>query len=300
VVRLDRFPAPGETVVGHDFKLFPGGKGANQAYAAARLGGEVRMVGQVGNDAQAGWLKQNLASAGVDVGQVRSDPAVSSGVATILIDRAGQNQIVIVAGANGSFSPGRLEESRATLRSAGLLLLQLEIPLDTVTAAAHWAKEENAIIILDPAPARSLPRELLLLADYLTPNESELAVLTGTAPGRLSRSEAAARARSLRVRADQKVIVKMGEQGALLVGSDREYFWAALPVQAVDTTAAGDAFNAGLAVALAEGRSEVEAGWFATVTAALSVTRPGAQPSMPTRGELEQWLRERRPAEAES
>ncbi|MEK7677811.1 MAG: ribokinase [Verrucomicrobiota bacterium] len=290
VINLARFPVPGETVVGQDFKVFPGGKGANQAYGAARLGGHVSMIGQVGNDAQAEWLKNNLASAGVDVSHVDRDAGVSSGVATITIDAEGQNQIVIVPGANGTFGVEQLERSHELISSAGLVLLQLEIPLLTVEAAARLAKTAGATVILDPAPAQPLSDDLLGCIDYLTPNETELAILTEAAPGDLGRAQAARLANQLRRRGAKKVIVKMGAQGALLLGEDQEHFWPALPVSAVDTTAAGDAFNAAFAVALAAGDSELLAGEFAAAAAACSVTRPGAQPSMPTRAEVEALL----------
>ena len=174
VVRLPRFPQPGETVAGRDFQIHPGGKGANQACAAARLGGQVSLLGQVGNDAQADWLKQNLASAGVDVSPVHRDPNVSSGIAIITIDATGQNQIVIVPGANGTFTPERLEAGRERIASARFVLLQLEIPLATVEAAARLAKQAGVTVILDPAPAqnktvRFVPMKRAGAADELGP-----------------------------------------------------------------------------------------------------------------------------------
>ncbi|MBI4657520.1 MAG: ribokinase [Verrucomicrobia bacterium] len=286
VIDLERFPVPGETVTGKTFHVFPGGKGANQAYAAARLGGRVSMIGQVGQDTHAGWLKSNLASVGVDVTQIRHDPSVSSGVACISIDASGQNQIIIVGGANATLTPERLEPSRELIASAKIVLIQLEIPLETVASVARIAKRSEAIVILDPAPAKPAPDSLLACADYVTPNETELAVLTGVRPGKVTRSVARDLAKGLHARGAAKVIVKMGAQGALLTGEGGEHFWPALPVRPVDTTAAGDAFNAAFAVALAEGRSEIEAGEFATAAAAWSVTRPGAQPSMPTRDDV--------------
>ncbi|HXG64701.1 MAG TPA: ribokinase [Blastocatellia bacterium] len=291
VAWVPRFPAPGETVTGDEFAVFPGGKGANQAYAAARLGANVSMVGQVGNDPQAEFLRENLASAGVDVSRVRRDPDVSSGIAIISIDDSGQNQIVVIPGANGTFSAERLEQSRERIASAAMVLLQLEIPLETVTAAARYAKEGGATVMLDPAPALAISDDLLRLADYLTPNESELARLTGTSPEHaFDRPQAARKARELLARGANRVIVKMGAAGALLVDSAREVFWPAFPVTAVDTTAAGDAFNAAFAVALSWGKPEEEAGRFATAAAACSVTRKGAQPGMPTLEEVERLL----------
>ena len=288
VVRMERFPAPGETLVGREFAVFAGGKGANQAYGAARLGGRVSMLGQVGGDAHGEWLAQSLASAGVDVSHVQRDPDVSSGIALISIDASGQNQIVLVPGANGTFTAERLERSRQVIAGARVVLLQLEIPMETVAAAAQLARESGALVILDPAPALDISDDLLRLADYITPNETELAVLTGAPSGEeLGRSEAAERTRELRARGARRVIVKMGSRGALMVADDGEEFWPAIPVRAVDTTAAGDAFNAAFAVALAGGKSDAEAGGFATAAAAYSVTRKGAQASMPTLEDLQ-------------
>ena len=291
VIRVTRFPVPGETIVGQEFHVFPGGKGANQAYGAARLGARVAMIGQVGNDSQAEWLRSNLASGGVDVAQVHAQADVSSGVATITIDAQGQNQIIIVPGANGTFHPSALARSRAVIEAAGHLLLQLEIPLLTVEAAARLARQAGAKVLLDPAPAQPLSSELLGLADYLTPNETELAILTGTSPTHLKRAEAARLAKVLLGRGARKVIVKLGEQGALLVTKNEVQFWPAIPVTAVDTTAAGDAFNAAFAAALTKGLSESDAGHYATAAAACSVTRAGAQPSMPSHSEVDGLLK---------
>ncbi|HEY3132701.1 MAG TPA: ribokinase [Acidobacteriota bacterium] len=292
VINVPHFPSPGETVVGSNFQVFPGGKGANQAYAAAKLGGSVSMVGQVGGDAQADWLKKNLASVGVDVSAVRRDPKNPSGTAGISIDPSGQNQILIMPGANGTFGPAQLKESKEILESAGIVLLQLEIPLETVEAAVHLANKAGAVVMLDPAPARDLPDSLLHLVDYLTPNENELAALTGAPPSAgIGREHAVQRARILIERGANKVIVKMGPHGALLVTKDQEHFWPVVSVEVVDTTAAGDAFNAAFAVALVAGKSEMQAGQFATAAGACSVTRQGAQPSMPTRNEVELMMK---------
>jgi ribokinase len=192
-----------------------------------------------------------------------------------------------VPGANGTFAAERLDRCRKLIDSAGLVLLQLEIPMPTVEAAARLASEAGALVILDPAPAKAISNELLRRADYLTPNESELAILTDESPRDLTRTEAERLAEELRRRGAKKVIVKMGAQGALLLEAGQVHFWPAQPVKAVDTTAAGDAFNAAFAVALAEGKSDAEAGRFANAAAAISVTRAGAQPSLPTRAEVE-------------
>jgi ribokinase len=284
-------PGPGETVTGHDFAVFPGGKGANQALCAGRLAaGEmpVRMVGQVGGDSYGEWLRQNLAGAGVDVAQVRIDPATPTGMAMVAVDAGGQNQIIVVPGANGSFNPGALTAAHHAVADAAVVLLQLEIPLPTAQTAARIAREAGAIVVLDPAPARAIPEVLLRSIDYLTPNETELAVLTGgPAQPSLRRGEAVTRARQLIARGSRKILVKMGRQGALLVTDTAEYQQPAFAVEAVDTTAAGDAFNAGLAFALSRGAQDADALRYAAATAAVSVTRMGAQPSMPTRAEVE-------------
>ena len=291
VVAVRRFPGPGETVMGHDFAVFPGGKGANQAFAAGRLGsGElpVRMVGQVGGDAYGEWLRQSLAGAGVDVTHVRIEAAAPTGLAMVAIDAAAQNQIVVVPGANGSFHPAALTGAHHAIAAAAVVLLQLEVPLPTVQTAARIAREAGAIVILDPSPARAVADVLLRSADYLTPNESELSVLTGGAPqASLRRGDAVTRARQLIARGARKVLVKMGRQGALLVTETAEHLQPAFPVEAVDTTAAGDAFNAGLAFALARGADPTEAIRYAAATAAVCVTRVGAQPSMPARADVD-------------
>lgn len=285
VVSVRRFPGPGETVTGGDFTVFPGGKGANQAYAAARLAAgsmPVRMVGRVGRDAYGGWLRQNLAGAGVEVAHVGVLSGVPTGIALVTTDAGGQNQIVVVPGANGAFAPASLSEAHHAVADAAVLLLQLEIPLPTVQTAARVAKESGVVVVLDPAPARGLADMLLRSVDYLTPNESELSVLTGSPPQpTLRRGEAVTRARQLIARGARRVLVKMGRQGALMVTDATEHLYPAFPVEAVDTTAAGDAFNAGLAVGLARGLGEPEAIRYAAAAGALCATQRGAQPSMP-------------------
>jgi ribokinase len=289
VVRVPRFPRPGETLAGRDFARFPGGKGANQAYAAARLGGTSAMVGQVGGDDHGAWLTAHLAAGGVDTTYVLRDGEAPTGVAIITLDAAGQNQIVLVPGANGTFTPDRLSTVESVLAGARVLLLQLEIPLDTVAAAARTARAAGALVILDPAPARDLPDGLLALADYVTPNETELSVLTGGGDVR-DAGDVRRRASQLRTRGCARVLVKLGARGAALIESQREEWWPAREVPVVDTTAAGDAFNGAFAVALATGAPSDEAGRFATAAAALAVTRAGAQPAMPSRSEVERFL----------
>lgn len=292
VVRVDRFPAPGETLRGQRFDIFAGGKGGNQAAAAARLGGQVAMVGQVGHDAQGAWLRTSLETMGVDVSRVSADDGVSSGVALITTDAAGQNQIVVVAGANGTFTPDRLAPALDWLRRASVVLLQLEIPLATVERAAVEARSAGAAVLLDPAPAADVPDQLLRLATLVTPNESELAILAAApVPDRPTTDEEIdRRADRLLARGAAAVLVKRGAHGARLVTSSRRVSWPAFPVNVVDTTAAGDAFGGALAVALAEGAVLDDAVRFACAAGALSVTRAGAQASMPTRAEVDELL----------
>lgn len=290
VTRLERFPAPGETVAAVDFAVHPGGKGANQAYAAARLGGRVAMLGCVGRDAYGERLTQSLRSAGVDVSPVNRDAEAPTGLALIALDASGENQIVVVPGANARLTPELVQAHEARIAAAAVVLLQLEVPLDAVLAAARIARDGGATVILDPAPAQPLPASLLEYVDFLTPNQSELQTLTGRAVGGHA-EQAEQAARSLARGRRMRVIVKMGDAGALLVETYGRAFWPALRVEPVDATGAGDAFNAALAVALAEGRPLPEAGRLAVAAGALCVTRAGAQPSMPTRQEVETALR---------
>jgi ribokinase len=293
VVHVDRFPRPGETLSGDGFTRFPGGKGANQAYAAARLGGMVAMVGQVGADDHGAWLSGHLAAGGVDTAAVLRDAQAATGVALITVDATGQNHIVLVAGANGTFTPDRLAPVEEVVRGARVVLLQLEIPLDTVVAAARIAHEAGAQVILDPAPARAVPDTLLELSTYVTPNETELLVMTGGGDLR-DNDDVRRRAQQLMARGSPGVLVKLGARGAALIGRHEEHWWSAHEVSVVDTTAAGDAFNGALAVALTEGQPLDRAGRFANAAASITVTRAGAQTSMPERKDVECLLVERR------
>jgi ribokinase len=293
VVAVEHLPAPGQTVLGRDFQMIPGGKGANQACAAARLGANsviVRMVGRVGYDVFADHLKASLSAAGVDVSAVHATRAQATGVALISVETSGQNSIVVASGANHALVASETEAMRSVFRGARFVLFQLESPLDTVAAALKLARAEGARTILDPAPAMPLPRELLANVDILTPNETEASLLLGLPPGRVSTSNAAALARSLRERGPKAVVLKLGDQGCFYCDGETELFSAAFPVVARDTTAAGDTFNAALAVALAEDRGVAEALRFANASAAISVTRMGAQASVPARGEVDALL----------
>lgn len=290
VVHLPRFPTPGETVTGTDLRVFPGGKGANQACAAGRLGAQVHMVGRVGADENGGLLRTSLDQAGVDTSALLADATVPTGTAFIAIDATGQNEIVIVGGANGHVGTDDVERSRSLIEGAAFLLLQLEVPLAAVEAAARMARAAGRTVILDPAPAQPAALSLLPLVDYVTPNESELLGLCGERLRGIDVEEATALGRRLIERGARRVVAKLGPLGAMLVTKDVVRLWPGLAVRAVDTTAAGDVWAGGFATALSEGVPEDSAGAFANVAAGISVTRPGAQPSMPDRAEVEQRL----------
>jgi len=285
VTRAPRLPRGGETLIGESFCTIPGGKGANQAVAAARLGAEVSMVGCVGGDAYGQQLRNALLAEGIDC-QAVSVVDGSSGVALIVVDDNSQNAIVIVAGANGVLTPEVVDRFDAVLQSADVIICQLEVPDATVGHALKRGRELGKIVILNPAPASHvLPPHWYGYVDYLIPNESEAAMLSGLAVDSLETAEAAAT--HLIAAGAGKVIVTLGAQGLMFAnGSSFEHFPAPL-VKAVDTTAAGDTFVGGFAAALASGKSEVEAIRFGQVAAALSVTRAGAQPSIPTLPEVQ-------------
>ncbi len=293
VVRTEHLPAPGETVLGRSFQMIPGGKGANQACAAGRLasGTLVRMVGRVGYDMFADHLKASLAAAGVDVSAVSAVRSESTGVAFIGVDTNGQNSIVVVPGANSAFPASDIEGARSSFRNSRYALFQLETPLDTVDAALRIAKREGAKTILDPAPAQRLSREFLTGVDILTPNESEACLLLGCAPGRVTAQEAPSLARELLQMGSAAVVLKLGEQGCYYADETIGIHVPGFSVDAADTTAAGDTFNAGLAVALTEGQPIEQALRFANAAAAISVTRAGAQASLPSRQEVDDFLK---------
>lgn len=279
-------PRPGETLLGREFLMNPGGKGANQAFAAARLGGKVAMIGRVGTDDYARRMLENLEGSGCDISGVAQIPG-ASGVALILTSEGGENMIVVVPGANERFAPGDLIEGNSRFPDARFVLLQLETPIETVTAAAMAAKEAGATVILDPAPAfPALPPELLRHVDILTPNESEACLLLGRRPVPLLASDLDPVVDELRALGARQIILKLGSQGCYLAEEEKRVHVPAPEVAVVDTTAAGDAFNGALAVACSEGASLLEGCRFAVRAAALSVTRLGAQQSMPDRAEL--------------
>jgi ribokinase len=289
-----RLPQPGETLMGSHFHTAPGGKGANQAYAAAKLGGAgiTAMLGRVGNDDFGRQMVANLVSVGCGVEGVRSLEG-ASGVALILIAESGQNSIVVVPGANDRFSPEDIASDARLLDGARYALLQLEVPLPTTIAAARTARAAGLEVILDPAPApEHLPAELLQHVNVLTPNETEASLLVGRKAAEVSVDEARTIAAELQSRGVRHVIVKLGAKGCLLLEGKTATHVPAPMVKALDTTGAGDNFNAAFAVACSEGASRLDACQFAVHAAAISVTRMGCQASVPTRTELDAYLRQ--------
>ncbi|MEO1401114.1 MAG: ribokinase [Cyanobacteria bacterium J06635_1] len=291
VARVDQLPKPGETRIGQSFETIPGGKGANQAVAAAKLGAPTQMIGRVGSDEFGDTLRQGLSAIGVTVDTVSTDPATPSGVALITVAQTGENQIIVVPGANHCVDDMELSALSAQLSKAQALLLQFEIPHAVVVAAAKLAHQAGVPVIVDPAPARlALSPDFYTHIDILTPNQVEVAQLVGFEV--CDRKTAAQAAQILRQRGVRTVIVKLGGQGVVVDTQATCFEIPAFSVEVVDTVAAGDAFNGGLAAALAEGQSLKDAVTFASAVAALSVTRPGAQPSMPSRTEVDQFLQQ--------
>ncbi|UCC98237.1 MAG: ribokinase [Phycisphaerales bacterium] len=291
VVTSARIPAVGETILGEDFIMTPGGKGANQAVAAAKLGADVHFVAKLGRDVFAAQSLNNFRAEGVKTEYVLQTENAPSGVALITVDHAGDNVIVVAPGANRKLSPQDVEEARSVIISSGAVVAQLEVPLETVGSAARLANSAGVPFILDPAPAQKLSPELLGMVDVLTPNETEAAILTGMEV--TSEDTARAAARELLECGVKAVIVTMGAQGFLAATRESTGFVPAVKVDAVDTTAAGDAFTGALAAGLAQGRALSDAALFANYVAALSATKMGAQSSMPTRQDVERFMKKR-------
>jgi ribokinase len=292
VIRVPRIPKPGETVLGGAFAMTAGGKGANQAVAAARAGANVSLVARVGEDVFGERALANFAADGIDARFVFLTIGAPSGIALINVDGRGENSISVASGANALLSAADIERAGDAFGSADVVLVQLESPLDAVEAAVRKAGEKGVPVILNPAPARPLDDDLLRLIDVLTPNEHEAELLAGV-PVRDERGARAAAAR-LRARGPAAVVVTLGERGAYASSREFDGLVPAFKVVPVDTTAAGDVFNGALAVALAEQQPLKEALGFASAAAAISVTRPGAQPSAPARREIEALLDPRR------
>lgn len=288
IINVPRIPQPGETVLGGTFSMAAGGKGANQAVAAARAGGEVAFVARVGNDTFGGQALANFAAAGIDTSFVQKDKAEPSGIAEIFVDANGENSIAVAPGANNKLSPQDVRNAARLIVAADMLVLQLESPLESVITAAELAAQNGVKVILNPAPACDLPQAILQHIAFLTPNESETHYLTGVAVNDESSAEQAANI--LIDKGIEKVIITRGVAGSYIATNEFRGSVPAYPVAAVDTTAAGDVFNGALAVALTENRNLPEAVRFANAAAAISVTRHGAQPSAPLRSEIDAFL----------
>jgi ribokinase len=284
VIRTDHFPAPGETILGGEFLMNAGGKGANQAVAAARLGGNVTFIGKTGDDIFGKQAVKQLNEEGINVSFMALDKENPSGVAMITVDRNGENSIVVASGANGTLSPGDFDKAISELDHSEFVLLQLEIPVPTVEYIAQTAAWKGKKVILNPAPAVPLSDNLLQNLYIITPNETEAGILTGM---KVTDEDSAREAAfCLQKKGVEIVIITMGAAGAFYLTSEKSGIIPSIRVEAVDTTAAGDTFNGALAVALSEGKSLEEAIIFANRAAAISVTRVGAQSSVPYRNEL--------------
>jgi len=284
VIKADKFPLPGETILGGKFFMFPGGKGANQAVAASRLGGNVIFIAKVGNDIFGEQALQQFRKEGIHTGYVTADAVHPSGVALITVDAKGENTIVVAQGSNGALLPDDLEKAAKEFEHAEILLMQLEIPLQTVLHAAKLAKRLGKKVILNPAPAMPLPEELFINLYMITPNMSETEALTGIEiTDMLSIKKAAEKIKEKGV---ANVVITLGREGAYIFNEDGGRQIATPNVKAIDSTAAGDVFNGALAVAISEGNGLDQAVEFANRAAALSVTKMGAQASAPFRNEL--------------
>lgn len=293
VVRMPQIPRPGETLLGGIFKTFPGGKGANQAVAAARLGAHVTMIGCVGDDAFGQKLRATLTMEGIDTTHVLVHPEEATGVALIQVDAQGQNSIAVASGANFRLTSTAVESAMQTMGMFDVLVMPLETPLETIYAAAKMASQKGTKVLLNPAPAQVLSKDLLELVDILLPNEHEIALMTGIPLQ--SAADTRRAAKRLLSLGPKKLLVTLGSRGAILFDgkTSQETIIPAYPIQAVDTTAAGDCFVGALAVGLCEGKSLQAAAEFASAAAALSVTRAGAQPALPRRVDVETFMHER-------
>ena len=289
VVQVPTIPKPGETMLGFNFETFPGGKGANQAVAAARLGAAVTMIGQVGDDSYGEILVENLASEGVNTEHIAIDRNNATGVALITVDERGQNSISVASGANFSLTAEHIQSAWKIIGDIDILVMPLETPLETIYEAAKLAKDQNVRVVLNPAPARSLDPGLLSMVDILIPNEHEVLQIAGSVD--YSDSSVEESARALINRGVNTVVVTLGENGVMIVDKKvRVMTIPSIKVDVLDTTAAGDSFVAALAVGLVEGKSLSDACSFANAAGAITVTRMGAQPSLPTRREISEFL----------
>ncbi|MEM3060945.1 MAG: ribokinase [Candidatus Bathyarchaeia archaeon] len=288
-ILVDSLPKTGETVIGKSFKMSPGGKGANQAVAAAKLGSEAYMVGRVGNDYLGNLLIESMSKSGVNVDFVKKDPSTHSGLAFITVDPRGKNTISVAPGADLTISNEDVEGAMDAIKQADIMLLQLEIPLEIVTQAAEIAFRNDLKVILNPAPYRPLPKKLLKNIFILTPNEVEVGMMSKI--GIKSSKDVVEAGKKLIGMGIEKIVITLGDKGAMLVSKERVLRFPAIKVKALDTTGAGDAFNGALAVALAEGKGIEEAIRFANFAGALTTMKVGAQEALPGRKEVEELMK---------
>jgi len=288
VLRVPHFPRPGETLTGHSYQVVPGGKGANQAVAAARLGAPVSFIARIGDDAIGQQMRQGFEQDGIDVSAVELDETLPTGIAIIYVSDEGENSIGISAEANGALSPAMVKRHEAMIADAHTLLLQLEVPLESVFEAAKLARSHGTRVVLNPAPARPLPADLLALVDLITPNQTEAELLTGVkVSDEASAAQAAARFHQMGI---SDVMITLGSQGVYCSNARQQQLIPGFRVEAVDTTAAGDTFNGALLAAELAGADFNAAVRFAHGAAALSVTKFGAQSSIPGKREVDAFL----------
>ena len=288
VAKAPRIPVTGETLTGTDFFMVPGGKGANQAVAAAKLGAEVIFVAKLGKDVFASKSLENFKSVNINTRHIEQLDNVPSGVAIIAIDDNGKNIIIVVPGANGKLAPADVDKAESDIANAAVVVAQVEVPIETVEQVAKIADKNNVPFILDPAPARPLSDELLSMIDIIKPNETEAEIITGIKV--TDETSAAGAADALLAKGVKTVIITLGEKGLMLATKNSKEMIRGNRVEAVDSTAAGDAFTGSLAYGLANGNSIKDAAIYANAVAAISVTRYGAQPSMPTKEEVDTFV----------
>ncbi len=293
VVRVPHMPVPGETILGDNFQTIPGGKGANQAVAAARMGAQVTMIGCVGNDDFGKTLVDNLAKENIDVSNISVDPDAATGIALITVDKSGQNSIVVASGANMTLTPKDIRTAWQKLEAVDVVVMPLEVSLDCIEEAATLAKKSDIKVVLNPAPAQNLSDQLLGKVDVLVPNESETALLTDIDVNSLDQAKIAAQ--KLQSKGIDTVILTLGERGAMLIEKGAEaQVYPSFPADVVDTTAAGDAFVATLSVGISSGVPLEDAIRQANAAGALAVSKMGAQPSLPTQAEVRQFIKNQR------
>lgn len=288
VVRTPRVPENGETIIGLDFHRFPGGKGANQAVAASRLGGRVAMAGKLGEDGFGDAFLSVLKEESINSDYILRDKETKTGIGSVTLDESGNNRIVVVPGANMRYTLDDLQEIEEVIAQSGILMLQLEMDLDVMREAVNLGFKHSVPVLLNPAPAQKLPDEMLAKVSYLTPNETEAKILSGIDVVDVDTAKQAANL--LLAKGVQNVVLTLGERGALVASEGGTEYVPGFSVQAVDTVAAGDAFNGALALAILRGKLLPEAARFANAVGALAVTKPGAIPSLPSRGEVDDFL----------